>query len=114
MNTRRLWERRQDTEPDSDAPPAGSGWTGTGRPLETGTGLLHREYCDGMGLRSPGRWRPSSRRFPSTAHWLRIAQLFYDFQDEVQPAKLLAELACGAVRPGRASRSPVFLCASSG
>ena len=91
MNTRRLWERRQDTEPDSDAPPAGSGWTGTGGPLEIGTGLLHREYCDGMGLCSPGRWRPSSRRFPSTAHWLRIAQLFYDFQDEVQLAKLLAE-----------------------
>ena len=66
MNTRRLWERRQgsDTEPDSDAPPAGSAWTGTGRPLEIGTGLLRREYCDGMGLRSPGRWRPSSHALP--------------------------------------------------
>ncbi len=56
-----------DTEPDSDAAPAGAGLKGLGPPLMVGTGSNRRRISDGAGLCSPGAWPPHDRPFPR--HW---------------------------------------------
>ncbi len=51
-----------DTEPDSDAQPAGAGHKGAGPPLRVGKGSKIRDLIDGGGLCSPGRWPPRARQ----------------------------------------------------
>ncbi len=50
-----------DTEPDSDAEPAGAGVRGIGPPLEVGAHEHRRVLCDGAGLCSLGVWPPWRR-----------------------------------------------------
>jgi hypothetical protein len=54
-----------DTEPDADAEPEGSGPRGSGPPLKVGSFERERPLCDGAGLCSLGRWRPADRPPPS-------------------------------------------------
>ena len=46
-------------------PRAGSGWIGSGFPLQVGRGPRRRGLQDGGGLCSPGRWAPADRRYPA-------------------------------------------------
>ncbi len=54
-----------DTEPDADAEPEGSGPRGNGPPMQVGSFERERPLCDGAGLCSLGRWRPADRPHPS-------------------------------------------------
>ncbi len=57
----RLRAEESDTEPDSDAEPAGAGVRGLGPPLEVGSQEHRRVLCDGAGLCSLGLWPPWRR-----------------------------------------------------
>ncbi len=61
-----------DTEPDTDAEPAGSGPRGRGAPMRTGSHHRERDFRDGAGLCSPGRWPPWSRPSPRGPRLLRL------------------------------------------
>ncbi len=50
-----------DTDPDTDAEPAGAGPKGVGPPMLVGTKSRARPLCDGAGLCSTGVWPPWSR-----------------------------------------------------
>jgi hypothetical protein len=54
-------EPAADTDPDTDAEPAGSGLRGRGEPMGVGHGPRRRTLCDGAGLCSPGLWAPRER-----------------------------------------------------
>ena len=47
-------------------PPRGSGWWGTGRPVETLRKGIARPIVDGGGLCSPGRWPLHRRNLPQS------------------------------------------------
>ncbi len=56
----------EDTEPDSDAEPLGAGPRGTGPPLRVGSFEKERDLCDGGGICSLGKWRPTDRPAPQS------------------------------------------------
>ena len=82
---------------DENVPEKGAGWTGVGPPLQVGVGYSSRDYCDGQGLRSPGRWRVESRRYPCTTHWKKVMAKFAKFVDARCTPSLLMKLAMGKV-----------------
>ena len=99
-------EQGSDTEPDIEAEPAGSGWTGDGEPYSVGRGSRRRHLVDGGGLCSPGRWPRAHRRLPEgLCAWLRgrilseITKL-----DTDRPAGLLGLL--GDLASGRVKSDP--------
>ena len=49
----------------SGPPPKGTGWWGIGPPVMVHAGSKTRSLEDGLGLCSPGRWRPQDRRLPN-------------------------------------------------
>jgi hypothetical protein len=49
-----------------DGPPQkGAGWWGKGAPIQVQQSYKVRDFADGAGLCSPGRWQPSKRRLPA-------------------------------------------------
>ena len=50
--------------PGRRRPRRGEGWWGIGRPLQPHRKGLNKEFVDGAGLPSPGRWRVKDRRLP--------------------------------------------------
>ena len=83
---------------DEGVPPKGSGWCGTGEPMSVGIGYTSREYCDGQGLASPGRWPVASRRYPDMARWQSVASSYARFTERHGTTDLLMKLALGRVR----------------
>ena len=49
---------------NSGPPPKGAGWWGRGAPIQVHAGHRQRNLEDGLGLCSPGRWRPKNRTLP--------------------------------------------------
>ena len=47
-----------------EPPPIGSGWWGSGAPIQVHHNYRTRDIVDGGGLCSPGRWHPSKRLLP--------------------------------------------------
>ena len=82
---------------DENVPKKGAGWTGVGSPLQVGVGYTSRDYCDGQGLPSPGRWPVKSRRYPSTTHWKKVMAKFAKFVDARCTPSLLMKLAMSKV-----------------
>ena len=82
---------------DEDVPERGSGWTGIGSPLQAGNGYTSRDYCDGQGLPSPGRWPVQNRRYPSTERWKKVMTKFSVFVKARCKPDLLIALAMGRV-----------------
>ena len=88
----------EDTTADEEAAPAGSGWRGSGEPMQVGTGYTSREYCDGQSLVSPGRWPTDSRKYPTHALWKLVTDRYWSFCVEVGSPELLMKLALGQVQ----------------
>ena len=82
---------------DEEAAAVGTGWTGTGKPLQIGVGYTVRYICDGQSLASPGRWTPSIRRYPSSDMWTSVADLVRRFSEHFGTTQLLMDLALGRV-----------------
>ena len=82
---------------DENVPGKGSGWTGVGSPLQVGNGYTARDYCDGQGLPSPGRWPVQNRRYPSTERWKKVMAKFAEFVEARCKPDLLMALAMGRV-----------------
>ena len=61
---------------DDGVPAKNSGWVGQGCPLQVGIGYTSRDYCDGQGLASPGRWPVEDRRYPNSPPWERVKERF--------------------------------------
>jgi hypothetical protein len=57
----------------------GTGWRGIGHPLRYSNKLVKREYHDGAGLCSPGRWAFSQRRLPENSTMDSILQELLSF-----------------------------------
>ena len=74
------------------------GWCGLGEPMSVGVGFTCREYCDGQGLASPGRWPVASRRYPDTDWWQSVASSYMSFAEQHGTTELLMSLALGKVR----------------
>ena len=85
------------SSPDEGAPPKGSGWQGTGKPMLVGVGYTSREYCDGQTLASPGRWPVTARRYPQSVSWKSVVACFSSFCQRRCTAELLMQLALGRV-----------------
>ena len=83
---------------DEGVPPKGSGWCSTGEPMSVGIGYTSREYCDGQGLASPGRWPVASRRYPDMAQWQSVASSYARFTERHGTTDLLMTLALGRVK----------------
>ena len=100
---RRLARLRE--EPDSDegstadegAPPGGTGWVGTGKTMQIGSGYTKRDLCDGKTLASPGSWPIELRNYPEDETWQFVAGLPTDFARRVGTPTLLTSLAIGQV-----------------
>ena len=88
----------EDTTADEEAAPAGSGWRGSGKPMQVGTGYTSREYCDGQSLASPGRWPTDSRKYPTHALWKLVTDRYWSFCVKVGSPELLMKLALGQVQ----------------
>ena len=56
---------------EGSQPEAGAGWLGVGPPLKVRQNYKVRDFEDGAGLCSPGRWPPSKRRLPETGNMVR-------------------------------------------
>ena len=78
---------------DENVPEKGAGWTGVGSPLQVGVGYTSRDYRDGQGLTSPGRWPVESRRYPCATHWRKVTTKFAMFVDARCTPSLLMALA---------------------
>ena len=50
--------------PGQRRPKRGEGWWGIGRPIQPHRKGLNKEFVDGAGLPSPGRWKVNDRRLP--------------------------------------------------
>ena len=83
---------------DEDAAPAGSGWKGSGKPMQVGIGYTVRDFCDGQSLASPGRWAPSDRRYPQSDAWSAVVVLVKRFSEVFGTTKLLMDLALGRIK----------------
>ena len=62
-------EDTSDEEPEMPGivrPPRGSGWWGIGRPLQPHKKGVNKDFVDGAGILSPGRWRVRDRRLPES------------------------------------------------
>ena len=68
-----------------------------GPPTEIGTVFSAREFCDGQGLASPGRWPPNARVYPTSPAWLQVTAHFRDFAEKFGSIDLLVRLALGKV-----------------
>ena len=82
---------------DDGVPPKDSGWVGHGCPLQVGIGYTSRDYCDGQGLASPGRWPVENRRYPSSQPWKKVKERFARYTDFRGTPELLMALALGKV-----------------
>ena len=52
--------------PGQKRPPRGSGWWGIGRPLQPHRKGVNKDFADGAGLPSPGRWKIRDRKLPES------------------------------------------------
>ena len=82
---------------DEGAPGRGSGWVGTCRPMQIGSGYTRRDICDGQSLASPGRWAVEHRTYPDDETWRSVSSLYTDFSRRVGTPALLTSLALGKV-----------------
>ena len=80
---------------DEGAPGRGSGWVGTGKPMQIGSGYTRRDICDGQSLASPGRWAVEHRTYPDDETWRSVSGLYTDYSRRVGTPALLASLALG-------------------
>ena len=82
---------------DGEEPQLKDHLPGWGRPLAAVWGGKHREFTDGCGLCSPGRWKPSERK---PCIWKATEELNTELKKLLQEdvgslAKLCLKLACG-------------------
>ena len=82
---------------DEGAPGRGSGWVGTCKPMQIGSGYTRRDICDGQSLASPGRWAVEHRTYPDDETWRSVSSLYTDFSRRVGTPALLTSLALGKV-----------------
>ena len=74
-------------------PCIGAGWWGKGKPLLIEKDLKIREYNDGAGLCSPGRWRPEDRNLPDTVDLtLVLVKQLIAWEERTKPKML--EILC--------------------
>ena len=91
-------------EESSDVPPRGAGWWGFGPPMQIGAADKVRDYVDGGGLCSPGRWPPHQRRLPTNSILARLGEkMAKTFAEEEaaghdSAALILSKLACGKAK----------------
>ena len=83
---------------DEGVPGKGSGWVGSGPPMQVGVGYTARDICDGQGLPSPGRWSITSRRYPASPIWKAVTRKFEHFSAQHGTPELLMNLALGRVQ----------------
>ena len=84
-----------------------TGRAGVGPPLQVGVGYTSRDFCDGQGLASPGRWPVENRRYPRSPTWKKVTAKFTQFSEARGTPELLMALAMGKVKscPFRSFRS---------
>ena len=63
--------------------------------MSVGIGFTGREYCDGQGLASPGRWPVTSRRYPDTVQWKSVVSSYVSFTEQHGTKDLLMNLGPG-------------------
>ncbi len=80
-----------DSEPDSDAEPAGSRPRGVGDPLRVGSYEQSREICDGSGICSLGRCLPSRRPVAASQRIAMMRDLLFFHVDRIRQV-----IACDA------------------
>jgi hypothetical protein len=80
---------------------AGTGWRHIGHPLRYSKKLVKREYHDGAGLCSPGRWAFSQRRLPENSTLDSVLRELLSFLTDWLAANklttkgLMIQAACG-------------------
>ena len=79
------------------APARGTGWVGTGKPMQIGSGYTRRDKCDGQTLASPSRWAVEHRNYPDDETWRCVSSLYTDFSRRVGSPALLTSLALGKI-----------------
>ena len=82
---------------DEGVPAKSSGWIGHGCTLQVGIGYTSRDYCDGQGLASPGRWPVEHRRYPNSLPWVSVKERFARYTEFRGTPELLMALALGKV-----------------
>ena len=85
----------EESELDAETACAPQGWRENHRPLTIGASYTEREFCDGQGLCSMGRWAPEERNYPSTACWQQVQRMFIHTAEAMTTGKLLSGLALG-------------------
>ncbi len=73
-----------DTEPDSEAEPAGAGVRGVGPPMQVGAHDRRRTLCDGAGLCSLGCWPPWRRPTMSNDRLRQVRDTILKYIDDLQ------------------------------
>ena len=89
--------------PGRRRPKYGEGWWGHGRPLRAQKKGLTKDFTDGAGLPSPGRWRIHDRRLPN-----------HDVARALKKVLREAILGTEADLPGGSLRSAVIAMAGGG
>ena len=88
-------EPESQSEEEPGQAPRGAGWRGRGPPMSVGRGPTEREFHDGAGLCSPGRWQIDQRVLPDTPLLQEFQGLLKSFAAKFMGSELFAKLACG-------------------
>ena len=88
-------EPESQSEDEPGQAPRGAGWRGKGPPMSVGRGPTEREFHDGAGLCSPGRWQFDQRILPDTPILQEFQGLLKSFAAKFMGSELFAKLACG-------------------
>ena len=88
-------EPESQSEEEPGQAPRGAGWRGRGPPMSVGRGPTEREFHDGAGLCSPGRWQIDQRVLPDTPLLQEFQGLLKSFAAKFMGSEVFAKLACG-------------------
>ena len=103
--------------PGMRRPPRGSGWWGVGRPLQPHRKGINKDFVDGAGLPSPGRWKIRDRRLPEGEAAQDLRDTVWEALREMEPKlsggsarATLAKLLAGGLdrSPSRSMRFAFF------
>ena len=64
--------------PGTKRPRKGAGWWGQGQPIRTWRKSVQRDFADGAGLCSPGRWPVAQRKLPDGHAVKRLRKVIRD------------------------------------
>ena len=89
-----------DSESEDEPGQAKRGWRGSGPPMIIGRGEKAREFHDGAGLCSLGRWPPESRKLPDSRLLSELRGELREYATPLLDGALFSRLACGKVNEG--------------